>query len=97
MDDSFQIRVCAAAIAAWWTLLFAAAFITLQWLAYLGVMARQPSWVVSFWGPGATWESISTVWFQALLVGKLTLLPLALVALWLTLWAKQLRKGAHGT
>src|SRR3989304_7342760 len=96
MDDSFHIRVRAAAVAAWWTVFFGAAFLPLQWIAYLGVMATQPNWVVSFWGRGATWESIRTVWLQALLVAKLTLWPLALAALWLTLWAKQLRKGGHG-
>jgi len=91
MDDSFQIRVHAAATAAWWTLVIAAAFVTLQWIVYLGVMAAQPSWVVSFWGPGATWESIRTVWLHALLVVKLSLWPLVLTAVWLTLWARQLR------
>jgi hypothetical protein len=84
MDDTFQIRVHAAAVAAWWTF---------QWIAYLGVMATQPLWVVSFWGPGATWESIRTVWFQALVFLKFTLWLLVLAALWLTLWAKQLRPG----
>lgn len=95
MDDSFPIRVRAAAIAAWWTVLIAAAFLTLQWIAYLGIMATQPSWVVAFWGPGATWESIRTVWFEALLVAKLTLWPLVLAALWLTLWARRLRVPAR--
>jgi hypothetical protein len=95
MDDTFQIRVHAAAVAAWWTFLIASAFFAFQWITYLGVMATQPLWVVSFWGPGATWESIRTVWFQALVFLKLTLWLLVLAALWLTLWAKQLRKRAR--
>jgi hypothetical protein len=92
MNDTFQIRVHAAAVAAWWTFLIAAVFLVFQWILYLGVMAAQPPWAVSFWGPGATWESIRTVWFEALLFVKLTLWPLALAAVWLTLWSKQLQK-----
>jgi hypothetical protein len=94
MNDTFQIRVHAAAVAAWWTFLIASVFFLVQWLGYLGVTATQPSWVVSFWGPGATWESIQTGWFQALLFLKLSLWLVVLAALWLTLWAKQLRRRA---
>ncbi len=95
MDDAFQVRVHAAARAAWWTLLIASVFFALQWVLYLGVMATRPAWVVSFWGPGATWESIGTLWFQALVFVKLTLWLLVLAALWLTLWARQLRARAR--
>ena len=66
MDDTFQIKVHAAAVAAWQAVVIAALFFVVQWLLFLGVMATQPAWVVPFWGPGATWESIHTVWFQAL-------------------------------
>jgi hypothetical protein len=90
MDDTFQKRVRAAAVAAWWTFIIAAAFFVVQWVLYLGVMAAQPPWAVSFWGPGATWESIRPIWFLALVFIKLTLWLLALAALWLTLWARQL-------
>ncbi len=95
MDDTFQTRVHASAVAAWWTLLIASVFFVLQWLMYLRVTSAQPDWAVSFWGPGATWDSIRTVWFQALVFVKLTLWLFALAALWLTLWAKQLRKRAR--
>lgn len=95
MNDTFQIRVHDAAVAAWWTLLIAFVFFAFQWIVYLGVMATQPVWVASLWGSGATWESIRTVWFQALAFLKVTLWLLVLVALWLTLWAKQLRKRAR--
>jgi hypothetical protein len=91
MNDTFHARVYAASVAAWWTFLIGAAFLFIQWLVFLGVTATEPAWAASFWGPGATWESIRTVWFQALLFVKLTLWPLVLVALWLTLWARRLR------
>lgn len=90
-----QIRVHAAAVGAWWAFLIASVFFAFHWIAYLAVMATQPRWVVSFWGPGATWESIRAVWFEALAFLKLTLWPIVLAALWLTLWANQLRKRAR--
>jgi hypothetical protein len=94
MSDTFQSRVHAAAVAAWWTFLIASVFFLFQWVVYLGVLATQPRWVVSFWGPGATWESIGPVWFQALVFLKLTLWPLVVAAVWLTVWAKRLLVGA---
>lgn len=95
MDNTFQIRVHSAAVAGWWTFLIAFAFLMVQWAIYLGMMAAQPSWAVAFWGRGATWETIRPIWLQALVLVKLTLWPLGLAAIWLTLWARQLRKGAR--
>jgi hypothetical protein len=96
MADVFEARVRGAAVAAWWTLLLACAFIMVQWVAYLQVMSAKPEWAASFWGPGQTWESIRLVWFQSLVVIKLTLWPLVLAAVWLTLWARQWRKRTRG-
>lgn len=91
MDDAFRARVRAAAAAAWRTLLIAAAFLMVQWLLYLLIVSAKPGWALAFWGPDATWDGVRAVWFNALLVVKLTLWPLAIAALWLTLWAGQLR------
>ena len=94
MDDvRFLSRVQAAAAAAWWTLLIAWAVLMVQWLLYLLLMQARPAWVVGLWGPGETWETIRPVWFNALLLFKLGLVPVALAAIWLTLWARQLRKA----
>jgi len=94
MDDTFQVRVRAAAVAAWWTFLIASVFSALQWFLYLGVMGTRPAWALPFAGPGATWESVRTNWFLGLAFLKGTLWLLVLAALWLTLWAKQLRRQA---
>ena len=96
MDDTFAARVRGAAVAAWWTLLIAFGFLMLQWVVYLQVMSAKPEWAASFWRPGATWASINAVWFFALVVVKLTLWPLLLCAVWLTSWARQLRKRKGG-
>ncbi len=91
MDNAFSVKVRAAAVAAWWTFLMAWAFFTVQWLGYRLVMSAKPALVLSVWGPDATWDGIRTVWFQGLVLIKFSLWPLALAAVWLTLWARQLR------
>jgi hypothetical protein len=90
LEDRFRDRVRAAAGAAWWTLFIGAACLAVQWLAYLVIMSAKPAWALSLWGPDATWDAVRTVWFDALIVAKLTLWPLVLVAVWLTLWARRL-------
>jgi hypothetical protein len=94
MNDVFQKRVKAAAVAGWWLLLIALCFITLQWLIYLAVMSARPAWVLTMWGPNADWALVEHVWFWAIVVLKFVLWLFILVVLWLTLWARQL--GKHG-
>ena len=93
MEDTFREKVRAAAAAAWWTLLIGAAFFMVQWVGYLLVISAKPSWVLPMWGPDADWSNVRTVWFGALAFLKLSLWPLALLALWLTLWARRLARG----
>ena len=65
---------------------------------YRLAISVHPAWLLSFWyGPDTTWSSVQTAWFRALLIMKMGVLPLALVTIWLTLWAKQLRKRAEGS
>ncbi len=97
MNDAFEIKVSSAAIAGWWTLLIAAVFLIFQWLAYLLIMSTQPAWLLSLWGPGVNWETVRHVWFWILAIFKFSLWLLALVVLWLTLWARQLRKHGSGS
>jgi hypothetical protein len=72
-------------------LLILLAFLLVQWLGYRLVMSAKPALVLSVWGPDATWDGIRTAWFQGLVLVKFSLWPLALAAVWLTLWARQLR------
>ena len=55
MNDIFEKRVRAAAVAGWWTVLIAVGFITLLWVIYLVVMSARPAWLLSMWGPGTDW------------------------------------------
>ena len=96
MNDVFEKRVRAAAVAVWWTLLIDVGFIVILWLVYLLVMSARPTLVLSLWGPGTTWSFVQTAWFCAIAILKFCVWLLGLVALWLTLWARQLRKRTEG-
>ena len=97
MDRTFEMRVRTAATAGWWTLLIGVVFLTLQWILFLLVMSARPAWILSVWGGGLDWENVRHVWFWGAAVFKLFLWLLALIVLWLTLWARQLRKNPAGS
>lgn len=46
----------------------------------------------TLFGPGVSWEYVQNVGFWIVSVFKLCIWLMALVVVWLTLWAKQLRK-----
>jgi hypothetical protein len=93
VDNAFRAKVRAAAVAAWWTLLIAIAFVIVQWLGYLLATNMRPAWFLALCGPGVTWESLAPMWFHALVLLKLGIWPIAIAALWLTLWARSLRES----
>jgi len=92
MNDSFENKVHCAAVAGWWTLLIALIVFLLAWFAYLTLLSAQPAWILPLIGPDVTWAKLATIslWFFACM--KFFLLLWALALVWLTLWAKQLRK-----
>mgnify|MGYP001551144041 CR=1 FL=1 len=91
MNEEFIQRVRSAAITAWWTVLVAAAFVTLQWMAYMFVMSARPTWVLSMWGPDMTWASVQNLWIMVIAIVKVAVWIMALLALWLSLWSGRLR------
>lgn len=93
MNNSLEWKIRSAGVAGWWTLLVATVVLLLQWVAYLFVMSSRPGWVIWLWGPGATWELVQKVWWVGTACLKILLLALAIPCLWLTLWARELRKG----
>lgn len=92
MND-FEKKVRAAAVAAWWVVLVGFASLTVIWLVYLAFVTTRPNWLLAMWGQEVSWDFMQTVslWFMG--VFKLFLWFLLLAALWLTLWARQLRKA----
>src|SRR5215469_6793821 len=92
MYDPFEKKVRAAAVAGWWVILIGYALLTVTWVVYLVLVSARPAWMLAMWGPNVSWDFMQVVslWFMGVL--KLFIWILVLIALWLTLWARQLRK-----
>lgn len=93
MNDSFETRVQAAATAAWYVVAAGAGLVTFVWLVYLGLMSARPAWVLALWGPDLTWAFAQQICLAAIVVIKCCVWLMALGALWLTLWARVLRRA----
>jgi len=96
MNDVFEKKLRAAAVAGWWVVLIVLGFIFLQWVIYLAVMRTRPGWYLAMWGPDVEWAFVHTVWFWAIVVLKFVLWLMVFAVLWLTLRARQLRKQGNG-
>jgi hypothetical protein len=92
MDDDFERKVRAAAVAGWWVVLAAAGLLLVSWVAYLVVIPARPEWLLSLWGAELSWQYVQNVWFWALVIFKVSVWLMAMAALWLMLWARQLRR-----
>ena len=93
MTDPFERRVQSAAVAGWWTVLITVIVLTVQWFLLRWIAMDPESWIRSLWKPFYDADVLHlALWLIG--VWKLCLWLLASVALWLTLWARQLRKRA---
>ncbi len=92
MNDPFEKKARAAAVAGWWVILIGYALVTLTWAVYLALVSARPAWMRAMWGPDVSRDFMQMVSLWLLGVFKLLLWLLFLVVLWLTLWARQLRR-----
>ena len=92
MSDDFERKIHAAGAAGWWTVLVGAVALLIQWVAYLVIMSSRPAFVLSLWG-SSDWLEVQHLWLAGTVFLKVFLAILALVCLWLTLWARQLRQA----
>lgn len=92
MSDDFERKVRSAGVAGWWTVLACAVMLLIQWVAYLAIMSSRPAFMLSLWG-SSDWLEVQQLWLAGTVVLKVFLAILALVCLWLTLWARQLRQA----
>jgi hypothetical protein len=92
MNEDFAKRVGSAAVAGWWMLLIVAVFLTLQWVAYMVIMHNKPACVLALWGGDIEWTTVQTIWLWMVAVFKLCVWIAAMVVVWLTLWARRLRR-----
>ena len=96
MNDMFEKRVRAAAVEGWWVILVAVAFLLVVWLVYLAIMSTQPAWFLALCGPDVSWPFLQNLCLWMVSIFKLCVWLMFLVVLWLTLWARQLRKQSDG-
>lgn len=61
MNDSFEKKVRAAAVATWWVLLIGYALLTLTWGVYLVLITARPAWLLPMWGQEVSWDLMQTV------------------------------------
>ena len=61
MNDPFEKKVRAAAVAGWWVVLIGYALLTLTWGVYLVLVSSRPAWMRAMWGPDVTWDFMQTV------------------------------------
>ena len=50
MNNTFESKVRAAAVAGWWVIAAAAGLHIQSWLVYLAVASARPGWFLSLWG-----------------------------------------------
>jgi len=95
MNDSLAQRVRSAAVAAWWTILIAAIWLTVGWLIWLAILSAQPSWLLTLWGrKDMSWEEVHRFVITFLVVFKMILFVCVLLAIWLSLWGQRLKRSA---
>ena len=92
-NDDFTNRVSHAACAAWTVVLVGFGIVLLSWLGYLAMSAGWLDGLIEsgLYGP-VTREELVPIWFVFIAAFKLLVFCFALGALFLTLWARGLRK-----
>ncbi len=93
MNEDLVKKVRAAAGATWWVVLIGAIWMTVGYLIWLAFMHGRPAWLLDLYG-GAELDwcgfQIVVLFFFGLL--KLGLFALVGAAIWLTLFARRLRR-----
>ncbi|HTV48936.1 MAG TPA: hypothetical protein VMG59_10885 [Phycisphaerae bacterium] len=96
MDDTFTMRVRAAAAATWWTVLVGVVFVLMIWVVYLALISNSnpPAWFVPLTGigHGISWPDLQHVSLWFVCCFKFFVYMLIFAAIWLTLWGRQLKK-----
>lgn len=91
-NELFAKRVRVAAMAGWRTIIIAAIWITIAWCGGLWLISTKPAWMIPLWGGMITWEEIHTVMVWFFTVFKIILFAMIMTTIWLTFWARGLKK-----
>ena len=99
MDDLLMNRVRAGAGAAWWVVIILMASMMFSYAVFLVIIQTKPDWMLALWGGSKLeghvgWHEIH--YMSLVLYGAFKVLLFLFVgtALWLTIWARKLRKAA---
>ncbi len=92
MKDTFEAKLSAAARAGWKVLLAFAAILMVQYSIYLYIAASNGVLAVLLLGSGVSWSQIQTLWIWMMTAFKVCFISSMLFNLWISLWAKELRK-----
>jgi hypothetical protein len=65
MNDPFEKKVRAAAVAGWWVILIGYVLLTFTWGVYLALVSARPAWMSALWGQEVSWDFMQVVslWF----------------------------------
>ena len=93
-SESLAKRVRAAAVAGWWTVIIMAVIMAAQWLVVLAFLQHRPAWLLSLWGGGELdWPGVHVIMLYFFGAFKLILFAAVIIVIWLTLWARRLKKA----
>jgi len=97
MDESLPKRVGAAAVAGWWTVLIAVAWLLVGWMVWMAILRARPDWLLILWGleESGDWKLVRTLtlWFFG--VFKVVVLVAVMIVVWLSIWAGKLKRAAR--
>lgn len=91
-EDAFQKRLRAATVAGWWTMLVAVIFNIVQWSLFMCVLYTKPDWVLSVFGPHASWEFIQHMLMWFIGAFKLATWIMLMIVICSTIFSRQLSK-----
>ena len=91
MNDTYTKRVSAAAAAGWWTVLVGVLWLTFGWLAWMAILHFKPDWLLTLW-VGMSWDDAREFMILFLGTAKMILLVCFLATLWLTFWARGMKR-----
>ena len=87
MNPETAALIQAASVAAWWTTLIAAIWITVAWLVWRVVIKTKPAWLMKLWGFDISWDDVQKVMFYFITIMKIFLFLMVLASIWLTICA----------
>ena len=97
MGSDFHTKVRTAAVAGWWSTALMWALLYVTYFIYIFAMGSHPAWMMSVLGPDLDWQFIARVWVVSIVGFKSVAFMMLIASLWLTLWARGLKRSASTT